>query len=332
MALYYAIPFFCFIAGNLYKSANLHSKGGAVTKAFKWSQFILQTLQVGFFVIATIVLLWYPWMNSLDTFLDVLKAIFPVKRGLYQLKVASFWCATDVFIKWQKLFSSEFLVLLSMGFTLAASLPSAILLFKMPKLKYFKVALFNISMAFFFFSYHVHEKTILLPLMMFILNPRYFRNFYVDFVLVATFTNYHMLVEDKLKLQYFVITLAFAYFAYPLMNRLKEGWNKPAKTAELEINPKYAPLLRAIENIYTRLFSKVILASMILLTVLDGFVTPPEKYPFVFHLFFALVGFTQFFIVFVYSNLKMLISYNKSKFKENEAINFGTKEAMGKNE
>jgi len=166
---------------------------------------------------------------------------------------------------------------------------------------------------------------------MFILNPRYFKNFYVDFILVATFTNYHMLVEDKLKLQYFVITLLFAYFAYPLMDRLKEGWNKPAK-AELEINPKYSIILRTIENIYTRLVSKVVLISMIILTVLNGMITPPEKYPFVFHLLFALLGFGEFLIVFAYSNLKMFISYNKSKFKENESISFGTKEAMGKNE
>ena len=39
-----------------------------------------------------------------------------------------------------------------------------------PKKWVFTLSLFNISLAFYFFSYHVHEKTILIPLLAIILN------------------------------------------------------------------------------------------------------------------------------------------------------------------
>jgi len=48
--------------------------------------------------------------------------------------------------------------------TLISSILPFKILLKFPKAKYAKFAIFNIAMSFFFFSYHVHEKTIILPL------------------------------------------------------------------------------------------------------------------------------------------------------------------------
>ena len=53
-------------------------------------------------------------------------------------------------------------------------------------------------MTFIFFSFHVHEKTILLPLMPVLINFEEMKYFILDFSLVATFTNYHLLYEDDL--------------------------------------------------------------------------------------------------------------------------------------
>lgn len=83
--------------------------------------------------------------------------------------------------------------------TLGFSLPSLIITFIRPKMKYFKLAIFNVALAFFFFSYHVHEKTILLPLAGLILNIRYFGRFYFkDFVFLSCVTLYPLLKEDGL--------------------------------------------------------------------------------------------------------------------------------------
>ena len=67
-----------------------------------------------------------------------------------------------------------------------------------PKKWVFTLSLFNISLAFFFFSYHVHEKTILVPLLPMMLNISIFGKYYYDFAMFATFTLYHLLKEDNL--------------------------------------------------------------------------------------------------------------------------------------
>lgn len=80
--------------------------------------------------------------------------MFPVHRGLYQHKVANFWCITEVMIKWQVKFSQEKLVVMCAILSLVTSLPGVIAAILAPRAK--TLALFSISLSFFFFSYHVH--------------------------------------------------------------------------------------------------------------------------------------------------------------------------------
>jgi len=54
-----------------------------------------------FFAMGTLLIIFSPWLVDLDLLFDTIKGIFPIKRGLYQLKVASFWCITDVIFKWE---------------------------------------------------------------------------------------------------------------------------------------------------------------------------------------------------------------------------------------
>jgi len=96
--------------------------------------------------------------------------------------------------------SQDHLVQISIALTIASSLPSCVVGILNPKLKYFKLALFNISMSFFFFSYHVHEKTILIPLGVLILSIRYFGIYYKDFVTFSCFTLFPLMKEDGLAL------------------------------------------------------------------------------------------------------------------------------------
>jgi len=258
-----------------------------------------------------------------------------VKRGLYQLKVATFWCISDIVIKWQALFATDFLLKLSVFLTLLASLPSITTLIRLPRAKYFLVALFNVSMAFFFFSYHVHEKTILIPLLPFILNIRYFKTFYVDFILVATFTNYHMLVEDRLQVQCLVAMLAFGVFGRVVMGHFRKAWTKEKVEGKPEDKKKnkqdkLKEIIDLIEVNYAKYVSKLLPIVMMVLLLADGSMTPPAKYPFLFHLLFALVGFAVFAIVFVYSNLKMIHSFRKDYALEKKVMDFDIKKVLGK--
>ncbi len=138
-----------------------------------------------------------------STIVQALIRIFPLGRGLFEDKVANFWCASNIVVKWRILLPVELLPKLAALATLAGIFPSLIhVLFISWKLRdppppgafhnggtsprslntlaessapAFKTSsptvalllwsLFNCSMAFFLFSFQVHEKSILLPVM-----------------------------------------------------------------------------------------------------------------------------------------------------------------------
>jgi hypothetical protein len=115
--------------------------------------------------------------------------IFPFSRGLFEDKVANFWCASNVLFKWKAWAPREFLVKLSTGLTALGFLPTVFTLLRAgfkhrltdesdlppsqksagishsPFLPLLPYALLNSSMSFFLFSFQVHEKTILIPLL-----------------------------------------------------------------------------------------------------------------------------------------------------------------------
>jgi alpha-1,3-glucosyltransferase len=110
---------------------------------------------------------------------------------LFEDKVANFWCASDVIIKWKRKFSREQLTVISLAATAAGFLIPVVGLIRggiqtkavgdqdrqeknssetmasmpTPTLPLLPYALLTSSLSFFLFSFQVHEKTILLPLM-----------------------------------------------------------------------------------------------------------------------------------------------------------------------
>jgi alpha-1,3-glucosyltransferase len=112
--------------------------------------------------------------------LDVITRLFPFDRGLFEDKVANFWCASNVAFKWKTWVARPMLVKFSAGLTAVGFLPSVVGLMRSgikmgrsrddkgastPMLPLLPYALLTSSMSFFLFSFQVHEKTILLPLL-----------------------------------------------------------------------------------------------------------------------------------------------------------------------
>lgn len=137
---------------------------------------------------STFLLLFLPFLPPLAPFfavLDPISRIFPFARGLFEDKVANFWCASNVVFKWKAWTSRGFLVKLSTLFTALGFLPAVWGLLRAgiqhsqnpnkravaakkeqtPFLPLVPYALLSSSMSFFLFSFQVHEKTILLPLL-----------------------------------------------------------------------------------------------------------------------------------------------------------------------
>jgi alpha-1,3-glucosyltransferase len=103
--------------------------------------------------------------------------MFPFARGLFEDKVANFWCAVSPFLKLRTTASLSFsaqiayepeIIELSdnrLLSTVLSILPGCISLFRKNAKDSFCLACFNISLGFFLFSFQVHEKSILIPLL-----------------------------------------------------------------------------------------------------------------------------------------------------------------------
>lgn len=135
-----------------------------------------------------------------SSLLQVFARMFPFGRGLFEDKVANFWCATNVVYKWRQSHTlHERLPVIALFATVLGILPSFCHILYVswkspmpatesknnapsprttwrslaqidridpsPASHLLPLALFNCAMAFFLFSFQVHEKSILLPLM-----------------------------------------------------------------------------------------------------------------------------------------------------------------------
>ena len=141
---------------------------------------------------ASFVILFLPFLPPLAPLtatLQPIHRIFPFQRGLFEDKVANFWCASNVILKWRVWVQQDTLVKLSAlltaagflpgvgsmiysGYRLGAASPSLVkesrrasLTEPAPVLPLLPYALLTSSMSFFLFSFQVHEKTILVPLL-----------------------------------------------------------------------------------------------------------------------------------------------------------------------
>lgn len=162
-------------------------------------------------MIATFAVCWLPFLKSLDDLLPVVQRIFPFNRGLFEDKVANFWCAIRPVIKLKQLFSIDVLAKLSLVVTLLALVPIVVPLFKSRSKAVLLLGTAVSSMAFFLFSYQVHEKTILFPLLPITMLG-------IDFPSIGTFSNlvglfsmYPLLAKDGQSVQYFCL-MAFYFF------------------------------------------------------------------------------------------------------------------------
>lgn len=178
-------------------------------------------VRLGAAVIATVSFLFAPFVfpGFPASVQQVFIRMFPFGRGLFEDKVANFWCASNVVYKWKRSALHPHLPLISLAITLLGILPTVghvlyvswhpaawlsdkptavkekekekekrsadvremplhardspliSFLFEItepsPASTLLPLALFNSSMAFFMFSFQVHEKSILLPLMPF---------------------------------------------------------------------------------------------------------------------------------------------------------------------
>ncbi|KAK2465327.1 hypothetical protein APHAL10511_002681 [Amanita phalloides] len=248
-------------------------------------------VQLAAVTISTFIVLFLPFLPPFIPLSDMtqpINRIFPFARGLFEDKVSNFWCATNVLIKWKLWASREALVRLSALLTLAGFAPGIAIMLKTarklqaarqsaqagdsqpPFLVLLPYTLLTSSLSFFLFSFQVHEKTILLPLLpmtLLLSGAPIDSSAYVWGALVnnmAVFSMWPLLKKDGLGLQYAAMVV--------LWNRL------------IGYNPFRWPPKSLIHR-----FSLAIHAAAISLHVLEWVVTPPSRYPDLFPVLNVLV-------------------------------------------
>ncbi|KAJ1566580.1 Glucosyltransferase-like protein, partial [Cladochytrium tenue] len=188
--------------------------------------------------------------------LQVLARVFPVQRGLYEDKVANVWCALNVVVKLRQLFPVERLAILSAIVTLAATLPACVFAFLQPSRRRLLYALTCGSLAFFLFSFQVHEKSVLLPLLPASLLVLEEPVALMLFVNTGMFSMLPLLGREKLFLPSVALTLLYNLFLGPLG----------------PVDVRKVPRWQAI-------FVWTSYATMAALTAAERLVPAPERYP-----------------------------------------------------
>ncbi|KAF8073702.1 glycosyltransferase family 57 protein [Lyophyllum atratum] len=264
--------------------------------------------RLGSVTVVTFLLLFLPFLPPFapaSAILDPITRIFPFSRGLFEDKVANFWCASNVIFKWKKWASAGALVKLSTGLTALGFLPSVLIMlragFKLrvddltssgesdsvqaahtPFLPLLPYALLNSSMSFFLFSFQVHEKTILLPLLPMTLllsaahvdSSMYYWGVLVNNV--AVFSMWPLLKRDGLGVQYIATLL--------LWNRLV-GYNP----------------LRLPQRSFIQILSAAVYSAALALHILEFFVDPPSRYPDIYPVLNVLVSTPVFVLTWLWS-------------------------------
>lgn len=223
------------------------------------------------------------------------------------------------------------MVSITLVLSLAFSLPSSIIVALKPTFKYFKLSLFNVSLAFFFFSYHVHEKSILYPMVILNLCAKYFGDLCFDFNFFGTIVLMQLMIEDQLLLEYICLLAIFLIFGWQYNGLI----SKSNILAEQSMEKYYQQnllgnyfdtllykLVKVSLYIYRSFIRKAFFAALIISHICQYFIKPPEKLPYTYNLCYATIGFGIFFSIFVISNLIMIQQYRfsnqKAKIQQNK--------------
>lgn len=217
MALYYSPFIFFYILSKLFTP----KKSWLATLAtFKLGKLVV----IGATVLLTALLMVSPFVLTASSYTEaaslikqILVRMFPFERGLFEDKVANFWCTSNLVVKYNKIFTNDQLKKLSLAFTLGSVLPPCLACFyknvtrkSVPPI----LAVYGFSATawgFFLFLFQVHEKSALVPLI-----PSTFLLLSLDTDIIAvvlwinnvtTFSLFPLLKRDGLVLQYTVLLL-----------------------------------------------------------------------------------------------------------------------------
>ncbi|KAK7206435.1 glycosyl transferase [Myxozyma melibiosi] len=276
MALYYALPVFAYLLGicifpriNIPRFCSL-----AVSVLISFAAILAPiSFSKGFAI-----------RDVFTQSLQVVIRVFPFARGLWEDKVANFWCAVNTFVKLKTLLPSETLQRLSLVMTLISVLPAFTLILLHPRKKALIWGVSASAWGFFLFSFQVHEKSVLLPLMPTTLLLVGETDLNVQSCIywinnIAMFSLFPLIRRDGLVMQFFTI--------FFLWNWLMKSFSKA---------PKYFLGQLVVISSYLAVAA---------LLILELTVPPPAQYPDIWVVANVTLCFGCFFLFAVWNNYKL---------------------------
>lgn len=203
MELYHAIPIF------FYLLASCQPKGSSLPSQLK------NLVQIGAATVATFAIIWYPFLQIHDgVFQQVIVRIFPFQRGIFEDYVANFWCTLNVVIKIKRLLNPTSIASYSLILTALFSFPCGIHLYFKNTFRNLHLCLINVSLAFFLFSYHVHEKSILLVTLPVSIASPYFPLTAFWFLSISHFSMLPLYAKDDLVIPAMAVLALYCLLAH----------------------------------------------------------------------------------------------------------------------
>ena len=203
MGLYYAIPFPLYVIKKMFFNNSKKEN----------NNIILSLIYVGIYGLITLitnVVIYLPWLKS-KRINDVFSRIFPVRRGIFEDKVATFWCTINIFIKLNNLFQLSHLFKFALILTIFGCTIPIYSIFKCEKItkRICTQCFFIVSFAFYLFSFHVHEKTIIVPFLAYLLNLPHMKNILPSFTLIGMFSLFPLLKRENQIIPYYLTSIIF---------------------------------------------------------------------------------------------------------------------------
>lgn len=316
MELYHALPFFFYTLGNY-----------TPNKAKSWIYCVRMLICVSLAVLLTFSIIWIPFFKNKDVFFNAVLRLFPFSRGVFEDKVANIWCAINVVYKLRQIFTNAQLAKICLLVTTCAALPSCISLYLLPTKNAFIVSLINSALAFFLFSFQVHEKSILLVAVPVLLH---FHNDPLPcfwFLVTSHFSMLPLFIKDDLYLAY-LGTMVFyfcsvfwmwpdIFYNHKTNSSSSKGKLKLKKGGRVQQYKKNKSVLNLPSYdkkfwLLSAFYGSVL--GMLLLSIFSKFIKPPERYPDLFPLLVSIYSCGHFLIFFAYFNYVQLFSSKKKNF------------------
>lgn len=309
MGLYYAIPFPLYVLKKLFFNNSKKDNNNSFLS-------LIYVALYGIVTLITNIIIYLPWLKS-KRINDVFSRIFPVRRGIFEDKVATFWCTLNIFFKLNNHFKTNILLKLALIMTIFGCLIPIYAIFKCDKItkRITTQCFFIVSLSFYLFSFHVHEKTIIVPFVAYLLNLPHMKNILPSFTLIGMFSLFPLLKRENQITPYYLTSLLFYLIsktALKLIDISKTGTKKTNDEIRYKQN----------ENLFFYLIEIIVFIIMIFYHFVDYTIPPPEKYPWFYPMLNAAFCFCYFFLVFLYSNYDLMKMVFEKKHNKGKKIKY----------